>query len=407
MRGNYDRMLSAVDSNGWLKPDYRNMCLSNLAAYVSAILTRKDGKLPEELNGQKGKNNVILVIADGMGLLNIGDRLKELPFLRNLTGEGKVLPMTSVFPSTTAASLASIFTGLEPVTHGLLEWNLFLDEAGMIIETLPFKAQNPAEQEQFLRLNLQVNTLFEGEPASARLQREGIDCTTYLPENIADSPFSVAVQDKAVRRGYDRLDDTISELVHRDGERTFKTVYYPEVDAAGHVYGPSSSEYLEEMRTVDSFLSELAAASDDDTVVLLTADHGQIEIEPADTLYLDELEWFDGMLALHSGGKKIAPYGSPRDVIIRAIDGNMTCSILNEKLSEFGVAKTTGWMTGEGYFGNGRKAREFEARAGSAWFIPHAGKTVWYRHYDNERVAFRGVHGGPTPGEMMVPLAVI
>ena len=407
MHTDYERMLSRTDGHGWLKPDYRSMCLSNLPGYVAGMLKGRGGVLPEALNARRGVKNILLVIADGMGLLNVRNRLDDLPFLRRMTDEGKIAPMTSVFPSTTGAAMTSIFTGTEPVTHALLEWFLFLDEAGMIIETLPFRAQNPAEQAQFQNLDIHIRTLFEGEPATENLAREGIECTAYLPENIVDSGFSVATHGSAARKGYHTLDGIISELVPAKKRSTFTTLYYPEVDAAGHTYGPSSPEYLEEMRRVDGFLSELSVEMDEDTVILLTADHGQIDVNPDETLYLDDLDWFDGMLAPKNGGGNIPPYGSPRDVIIRAKDAAVMCSRLNDRLGEFGVAKTSEWLTGEGYFGNGARSAKFETRAGSVWFLPHSGKTAWYRHYDGEHLAFKGVHGGMTPQEILVPLAVI
>ena len=350
---------------------------------------------------------MILFVADGMGLFNIRRDLGSLPFLNRITGEGKIAPMTSVFPSTTAASMTSIYTGREPLTHGLLEWYMFLDETGIVVETLPFKAHNPAEQRDFQKIGLRADMLFEGDAATDRLLGEGIACTAYLPQEITDSPFSMAVMGNTVRKGYDRLDDIISELGRRKGTRTFTMIYYPEVDAAGHVYGPSSPDYLMEMGKVDLFLSQLSGERGDDTAILFTADHGQLEVDPAETLYLDELEWFDDMLQRRNGRVKIPPYGSPRDVIIRARDGGATCSVLNERLGDYGVAKTTEWMTQNGYFGRGRKALRFDDRAGSVWFLPHEGKTVWYRHYKGERFALRGMHGGLTPQEVMVPLAVI
>jgi predicted AlkP superfamily pyrophosphatase or phosphodiesterase len=384
------------------------MCLSSLHKYVDELFSGSKERLPAPLSALENARNVVLVIVDGMGYMNMKKKLRELPFFQSLYDENRILPATSVFPSTTAASLASIYLGLDPISHGLLEWYLFLDEAGIIVETLPFIAHNPAEREGFKRLRLQIDVLFEGTAVTESLARKGVECHALLPEAVAESEFSKQMMKKSSRTGYSKLEDVpslLSDILSR-GRRTFVTIYYPGVDTAGHIHGPSSEEYLEEMKKVDRFVSEIARVKRNDTTMLITADHGQIDVDPGKTLYLNDFDWFDKLLSPNPVGGIIHPYGSPRDVIIRTPYPKKMQTKLEEELAEYGDVVNTRHLTMNEYFGKGDMAGCFTSRAGDLWILPGTGRAVWYRHYDDEKISFKGLHGGLTPEEILVPISI-
>ncbi len=384
------------------------MCLSSLHKYVDELFSGSRERLPAQLSAIENALNVVLVIVDGMGYMNMKEKLGELPFFQSLDDENRILPATSVFPSTTAASSASIYLGSDPVSHGLLEWYLFLDEAGIIVETLPFTAHNPAEREGFKKLGLPIDVLFEGSAVTESLARKGIDCHALLPEAVAESEFSKQAMKKSSRTGYSKLEDVPSLLsdILSGERRTFTTVYYPGVDTAGHIHGPTSEKYLEEMRKVDRFASEIARVKRKDTVMLITADHGQIEVDPGKTLYLDDFDWFDKLLSPKPGGV-IAPYGSPRDIIIRTPYPEKMQTKLEEDIAEYGDVVSTRHLIMNEYFGKGNMAGCFTSRAGDLWILPGKGRAVWYRHYEDEKVLFKGLHGGLTPEEILVPISIV
>ena len=73
---------------------------------------------------------VVLFLIDGFGYkqwLNYADKYE---FLKRFTKKGVVTPITTVFPSTTAAALTTINSGLTPQEHGLPEWWVYFDEIG-------------------------------------------------------------------------------------------------------------------------------------------------------------------------------------------------------------------------------------------------------------------------------------
>ena len=110
---------------GSLKPDYRGYCLSNVSSTVLSLLGVNPNRttLPKDaLGGTESEiENVVLMLFDGLGYRELL-RQTERGFFGSLAKEGSVRPITTVFPSTTAAALTSVSTGLTPQEHGLPEW---------------------------------------------------------------------------------------------------------------------------------------------------------------------------------------------------------------------------------------------------------------------------------------------
>ena len=72
-----------------------------------------------------------MVLADGLGRSLLKQKSAHTPFLRGIMQQGQgAVPvwLDSAFPSTTAASLASLGTGLAPGQHGLVGYDV-LDPA--------------------------------------------------------------------------------------------------------------------------------------------------------------------------------------------------------------------------------------------------------------------------------------
>ena len=65
-------------------------------------------------------------MVDGLGRSLLKQRSGHAPYLRSLLDSGRTL--TAAFPTTTAASLASLGTGLPPGQHGMVGYDV-LDPA--------------------------------------------------------------------------------------------------------------------------------------------------------------------------------------------------------------------------------------------------------------------------------------
>ena len=118
-------------------PDFERYSLVNLANTVLERfgLPTNHPPLPKELLPAKHEvQKVVLLLIDALGycqLVRFLDREPDSLFCR-LTAHGRFMPLTSIFPSTTTASLATLHTGLTPQEHGILGYRLFLKEFGKI-----------------------------------------------------------------------------------------------------------------------------------------------------------------------------------------------------------------------------------------------------------------------------------
>ena len=105
--------------------------------------------LPAELwrDLSRDVRRVVFVLIDALGYYrfrSVWDAEADSGW-RPLLEHGRFFPLTSVFPSTTVAALSSVWTGLAPSQHGYLGTRLFLRELGSVVDMIPLKCAELAE----------------------------------------------------------------------------------------------------------------------------------------------------------------------------------------------------------------------------------------------------------------------
>ena len=184
----------------------------------------------------------------------------------------------SGFPTTTASALATLTTGLTPGQHGLVGYSAIDPIGDRVVQMLTGwddKAQARGWQPH--------PTVFESATAA------GVDAVVVAAERYRDSEFT-----NAVLRGARWVSGaTIAERVQlaaavlrEPGERIVY-VYIPELDMAGHAHGVASTAWLDRLEELDAALAVLDTALPRDTGVLLTADHGMLDLAPHQRLTID------------------------------------------------------------------------------------------------------------------------
>src|SRR3954468_1387466 len=96
-------------------PDYGGACLTSL---VPALLGRRPQSWLPAL--ATAADQVVLLVLDGLGWQQLGERPDLAPTLSAMTGG----PITTVVPSTTATALTSIATGQPPCRHGVVGYRV-------------------------------------------------------------------------------------------------------------------------------------------------------------------------------------------------------------------------------------------------------------------------------------------
>ncbi|MCB0108749.1 MAG: alkaline phosphatase family protein, partial [Caldilineaceae bacterium] len=111
-----------------IRPNYGNGCFADLPKLIQSCLT--DQPAPTGLNGVPDQllrkyDTVILLMIDAFGWELFQRFAERHPFLQRLTQEATVTQWTSQFPSTTAAHVTCIHTGLTPGQSGVFEWEYY------------------------------------------------------------------------------------------------------------------------------------------------------------------------------------------------------------------------------------------------------------------------------------------
>ena len=403
---------------GAVRPDYEGYCLSNVPSTVQSLFGLDPGRprLPKDALGDvetSGIDNVILMLCDGLGY-NEWRRTPGTGFFGAFNTKGSVRPITSIFPSTTAAALTSVSTGLTPQEHGLPEWFVYMQELGEIILTLPFS--RPGERgRDTLKGRFPERALFDGAPVFRRLKTEGIGCMTFTGGYLANTVYSTLTRAGTGVTPYSSASDlsvSLRRFVEKAKGKNFVYVYWSDVDHIEHAYGQGTDESLVETSLIshamqEGFLDRVDREAAKRTLILLTADHGQLTVEPEKTVYVNRFTKLTRNLQKNPHGDMIPPWGNLRDTFYLVDESRLeeTERYMQEKLDGVATVMKTADGIKEGLFGINRPSGRFLRRVGNLMVLPHGNRTVFYRYKKGAIPDLKGQHGGLSKEEMTIPLA--
>jgi len=214
---------------------------------------------------------VCVVLADGLGRNLLKQKSAHTPFLRSVmqSGQGQVpVSLDSAFPSTTAASLASFGTGLAAGQHGMVGYDVLDPDQDRVVNMLGGwdAGVDPQVWQPF-------PTVFER-------AAEYVDVTTVSLPQFSDSAMT-----RAALRGGRHVTATTShartaaaaEAMAGAGS-SLMYFYVNELDKAGHRHGCQSPQWEHQLEELDATVKRLSATLPAGTTILLTADHGMLDV---------------------------------------------------------------------------------------------------------------------------------
>ena len=213
------------------------------------------------------------MLIDGLGLELLADAATDAPFLAGLLdGTG----LQAGCPTTTATSMGSLGTGLSPGTHGLLGYEVLDPDRGVLLNELKWDpGTDPVRWQPH-------PTLF------GTLEAAGVGVTRIGNPEFRDSGLTVAAHRGGDFIGAKRLHtraEAAVEVLSRPGPG-LAYLYWGEVDAAGHAHGWRSPEWRRALRHVDHELARLARRLPDRHLLVITADHGMVDVPHRDRVDL-------------------------------------------------------------------------------------------------------------------------
>ena len=415
----------------FLRPRYGGRCFADIPPTVRWWLTGDAGApdgpalADDVMQGfEQRYEAVVLLWMDAFGWHFFQRYAERYPVLQRFLRDGRVAQLTSQFPSTTTAHATTIHTGLPVAQHGAYEWQYWEPTVGALIKPLLYAYAEDDERGSLARSHVPITQMLPRGTIYQRLAQHGVASTVFQSAQYASSPYSTAALRGASVVPFVTLPEALTNLrlslshAHNSGGLpAYFFLYFDKIDGIGHHYGPDSPHFHAEvdgcLHALEWFFANLPARLPN-TLFLLTADHGQTPVDPATTLYLNRDPRFRGLTDFlrpdnHRGKPVLAPGGSARDAFLYVRDGlvDEARAFLQPRLDGVADVVRTRDLIDAGYFGPGLPSERLLSRVGDLVILPHAGQSVWWYERDVFEMQFYGMHGGLSPEEMEIPLAML
>ncbi len=389
------------------RPDYEGGGILNL---MSSLIQARGGHTdtptldllpPEDL---APATNIILLVIDGLGADWLRRHAPQGTLSRASRGS-----ITSVFPPTTAAAITTYLTGEAPLQHGLTGWFTYLRELGCVMTVLPGTPRYGGVS--YRGAGIDPVALFGHTSVFDRIQTLG---TLVSPRYIAHSDFNLAHAGRAEILTFETLTEMFRQTLRalrprplwvrpRQPELRYLYLYWPRLDAIGHEQGIESRAAVTHLAEIEESLGDfLTAAKGTDTLMVVTADHGQVDTRAAELIDLaDHPELADSLL--------LPLCGEPRAAFcyLRAdrtgVFEDYCSQVLGDRVDLFPSRQ----LVEEGWFGMGTPHPRFMDRIGDYCLVPRGSGVIRERLPGERPHPQIGVHGGWSKAEMMVPLCVL
>jgi len=352
---------------------------------------------------------VILFLVDGFGW-RFFERFQEMPFLKRIAKQGRVEKLMSQFPSTTAAHITTIHTGLPVGATGVYEWFYYEPQLDQLIAPLLFSYAGTKERDTLKPTGIQPESLYPRGIFYPALKKMGVNSYVFGTWEYTPSTYSSVVMAGTEQQSFRTLSEAwinLGLLLEKQTKPTYVYLYFDKIDTICHKYGPSSPQAEAEMETfllMMEYYMEQSFHSKKRILFLMTADHGQVEIDPKTTIYLNTDSRFIGMerfLKTNRNGQLLVPAGSARDLFLYIKDGSVdeAQSFLSARLEGKADVLKVDSLIEDGYFGAEISSR-FRARVGNLVILPYRYESVWWYEKNKFEQQFYGHHGGLTSQEM-------
>ncbi len=356
-------------------PSYDQGCVSNL---VPALLGASASPAPWLPRIALEAEQVVLLVLDGLGADQLAQRASCAPAMLAMQGE----PITTVAPSTTATALTSLTTGLAPGDHGVVGYRIVV--GGEVLNVLRWTTGHGDARRSVPAAALQPVAAFAGQCPAVVTRAE-----------FVHSGFTAAHLGGVRFTGY-RTPGTLVAEVNRlvRGGEPFVYAYYEGIDKVSHEYG-LGEHFDEELRLADSLVARLLETLPVGTALVVTADHGQVEVGdrvvqlPGDVL---------AHVALQSGE------GRFRWLHARPGRAQALLDAARERLGGLAWVRSRDEVADQRWFGP-RLSDEAVARLGDVALVARE-DVAFADPTDTGPYDLVGRHGSLTAAEMRVPLLV-
>ncbi|GEL93784.1 alkaline phosphatase family protein [Cellulomonas composti] len=336
-----------------------------------------------ELLAVPAASRVCVVLVDGLGHRNLLERSGHAPFLRRLAADST--PLTSTFPSTTATAMGTFGTGTSPGRTAMLGYTVRVPQTGALGNLVSWTDLPDPERWQ------PHPTVLEG------LVAAGVSVTSVGPSRFSGSGLTRAALRGPTYRDAESLAARVDGALAALREPGVAYLYWGDVDKAGHQHGWGSWQWGDALEAMDAELGRLARSLPRDALLVVTADHGMVDVDPAARWDVAHDE------ALRRGVALVA--GEPRALHLHlepGVDGDDVVDRWRDVLGDAALVVTRDEAVAAGLFG---PLDERVAPVIGDVVVATTGRATIADSRTQTAASLQlvGVHGSLTPHEMLVP----
>jgi hypothetical protein len=385
-----------------IRADYDGGGAANLMASLRQALAPRMGNgtlatcrwlQPEEVAACR---HVVLLVVDGLGLHQLRRHAPDGFLATHCRGS-----MSAVFPSTTASAITTFVSAEVPAVHGLLGWHTWLPSIGVIAAPLPYRVRG--SEVSLDEFGLAPEALFPHAGFFPAIDR---GTRVIHPEHLVDSTYTRRHTAPARRVGYRHWEELLEQLLHacRGAAPEYVYAYWPELDACSHVNGSLGAAAAQQVRDIDAGLELLwRRLRGTGTLLLVTADHGFVDVPPRNRVQLEDHPQLQGML-------RMPLCGEPRSAVCHLRPGALDelTDYVHTRLSHACEVHPSAGVLQQEWLGPAPSPHpELPARLGDAVLIMKGDHCIVDRLPAERPFDLIGVHGGLSRAELDVPLVVV
>lgn len=383
-----------MDYKNIILPNYNHSILSTINSILKYYKVETTHKSLESLDNvlENGKyKNIILLILDGMGEHILNNTSKNGYF-----NQHKLDVVTSVYPSTTTAAITTYYSGKPPYETGWIAWSQYFKEYGRAIDMLshnesyfvePLKNPN----KDVFKTEVNYKSIFEKiEEANSSVR--AFEIVPKYSERRAKRSI--------IADNLDELISSINDINELPGEK-FMLAYCDNPDSILHKYGTESEEAKNYILDAEIKIQKLQKNLEEDTIIIISADHGHKNIDKAYTL-LDYPEILECLIMPPTLESRELSFWVKEDMKATFEER------FNKQFGkEFWLMTKEEFLNERKFLGTGIKHQKIDDFIGNFVALSVNGSMIRLETFLREGKPIRkSTHGGLTKEEMEVPVIV-
>lgn len=257
-------------------PNYEHSILNTITSILKYYNVETNHKSLEKLDKelQKKYKNVVFMILDGMGEHILTPISPEGYFKQN-----ELECVTSVYPSTTTAALTTYYSGKTPYETGWIAWSQYFKEYGRALDMLKHRESYKGEDIKGAKIDV-FKEIVNYTPIFEQIEKASPNVKAYeLEPTYTDKRAKRSIRADNI----DEIIENIEMLCENPGEK-FILAYCDNPDGLLHKFGTDSIEVSDYIKETEQKIEKMCKELDEDTIVIISADHGHKNIEKAYTM---------------------------------------------------------------------------------------------------------------------------